>query len=48
MVMVQMPQNVAKVGPLKEETNLTKAFQWTSKKIYLVACLDHTGATETT
>ena len=36
----------SQIGLLKEKTNLTKAIEWTSKKTYLVACLDHTGATE--
>ena len=38
----------SQIGLLKEKTNLTKAIEWTSKKTYLVACLDHTGATEAT
>ena len=33
----------SQIGLLKEKTNLTKAIEWTSKKTYLVACLDHTS-----
>ena len=37
----------SQIGLLKEKINLTKAIDWTSNKTYLVACLDHTGETET-